>query len=208
MEIETYILQHSSPENALLQELTTETHLKSCRPRMLSGHLQGLLLEQFSRMLSPQKILEIGTFTGYSAICLAQGLAPDGELHTIEKNDEQENFIRKYLSKSGMEKSIKLHIGDALEIIPKMSDMFDLIFIDAHKPEYLDYYQVCLPKLRQGGYIIADNVLWDHKVLDPEKNKDASTQGIIKFNDFVQKDETVDNLILNLRDGLMLIRKK
>ncbi|MEE4197525.1 MAG: O-methyltransferase [Bacteroidales bacterium] len=206
--IEQYILDHSDPEDPLLAELNRETHLKVLRPRMLSGHLQGKILQMISRMIHPGRILEIGTYTGYSAICLARGLNDKGVLHTIEINDELECFIRKYLRKAKLEDRIKLHIGNALEIIPRISETFDLVFIDGDKREYLNYYQTIFNFVKPGGYILADNVLWSGKVIELETPDDDYTRGIFAFNEFIKKDPRVEKVILPLRDGLTLIRKK
>lgn len=206
--IEEYILNHSDQEDPILVELNRETNLKILRPRMLSGHLQGKILEMLSKMIQPKKILELGTYTGYSAICLAKGLKENGTLHTIEINDELEDFISKYISKAGLENQIKLHFGDAREIIPEISDMFDLVFIDADKREYLEYYNIVFDYVKPGGYIFADNVLWSGKVIELESPDDEYTKGIFEFNEFIKKDNRVEKVILPLRDGLTLIRKK
>lgn len=206
--IEDYILNHSDSEDPVLAELNRETNLKILRPRMLSGHLQGKILEMISKMIQPQKILEIGTYTGYSAICLAKGLKNNGTLHTIELNDELEQFIRKYFNKAGLENQIKLHIGNALEIIPKIDEPFDLVFIDGDKREYLQYYHSVLEYVKPGGFILADNVLWSGKVIEQESPDDEYTRGIIEFNEWVKNDHRVEKVILPLRDGLTLIRKK
>ncbi|HNW98566.1 MAG TPA: O-methyltransferase [Bacteroidales bacterium] len=206
-EILQYAEEHTSEEPALLKELNRETHVKMIYPRMLSGHLQGRLLSIISKMLQPENILEIGTYTGYSAICLAEGLQKNGVLHCIEINPEFEEIIRKYIDKSGFSEKIKLHIGDALELLPKMNETFDLVFIDADKEQYLDYYKLVFDKVKPGGIIVADNVLWDGKVME-EKSSDKETRGIKEFNDFIQNDERVENILLPLRDGLMMIRKK
>lgn len=206
--IEDYILNHSDPENPVLEELNRETNLKILRPRMLSGHLQGKILEMISKMIQPQKILEIGTYTGYSAICLAKGLRNNGVLHTIELNDELEQIIRKYFQKAGLENQIKLHIGNALEMIPKIDEPFDLVFIDGDKREYLKYYQSIFEYVKPGGFILADNVLWSGKVIEKELPDDEYTKGIIEFNELVKNDHRIEKVILPLRDGLTLIRKK
>ena len=207
--IEQYILDHSDQEDPVLAELNRETNLKILRPRMLSGHLQGKILEMISKMINPEKILELGTYTGYSAICLAKGLKETGELHTIEINDELEDFTRYWIEKAGLTNSIKLHIGDALEIIPKIEDSFDMVFIDAEKDQYCDYYDVVINKVNKGGFIIADNVLWSGKVIDPDiPTKDHFTRGILKFNKMVQEDPRVENMIFPAFDGLMIIRKR
>ncbi len=207
-ELEEYILDHTTKEDDLLKELSRETHIKVLRPRMLSGHLQGQLLKMISHMVRPQNILEIGTYTGYSAICLAQGLNKDGKIYTIDINDEIEEFTTKYIEKSGLSDNIEFLIGDALDIIPELDVAFDMVFIDADKRNYLDYYKLVFDKIRPGGFIIADDILWDGKVVEELDSKDAQTKGIIEFNDFVQNDERVENVIIPLRHGITLIRKK
>ncbi|MEA2107748.1 MAG: O-methyltransferase [Bacteroidota bacterium] len=206
--IEQFILEHSDPEDPLLAELNRETNLKVLRPRMLSGHLQGKILEMMSKMIRPQKILEIGTYTGYSAICLAKGLQKNGVLHTIEINDELEHYIRKYLQKAGLENIVKLHIGNALEIIPNLVETFDLVFIDGDKRQYSDYYHTLFDYVKPGGFILADNVLWSGKVIELESPDDEYTKGIFAFNELIAKDTRVEKVIIPLRDGLTLIRKK
>jgi len=205
--IETYITDHTSPEDDLLKRLNRETHLKVINPRMLSGHVQGRFLEMISKMIRPKRILEIGTYTGYSAICLAKGLAGNGILHTIEVNPELEEFAKRYFREAGLESQIIQHGGDALELIPQIDETFDLVFIDAAKESYLDYYHLIFDKVRKDGFILADNALWDGKVVDPNQVQDKETQGIIAFNDFITKDDRVENLLLSLRDGIMIIRK-
>lgn len=204
-----YISEHSREEDPILSALSRETHVNIYHPRRSSNHLSGRLLQMFSLMIQPQCILEIGTFTGYGAICLARGLAPGGILHTLEINDEMEAFILKWIEKSGLSNSIKLHLGDALEIIPKINEQFDLVFIDGEKNQYCDYYNVIIDKVKSGGFILADNVLWSGKVIAENiPAKDHFTRGIIKFNNMVQHDERVENLLLPAFDGLMIIRKK
>jgi caffeoyl-CoA O-methyltransferase len=206
--IEQYILEHSDPEDPLLAELNRETNLKVLRPRMLSGHLQGKILEMISKMIRPQKILEIGTYTGYSAICLAKGLQKNGILHTIEINDELEHYIRKYLQKAGLENIVKLHIGNAMKIIPNLDETFDLVFIDGDKRQYSEYYHTLFDYVKPGGFILADNVLWSGKVIELESPDDEYTKGIFAFNELITKDNRVEKVIIPLRDGLTLIRKK
>ncbi len=211
-----YAERHTTAESEILTKINRETHLTQTHPQMLTGHMQGVLLQMISRMIRPQRILEIGTFTAYSAICLAVGLTPPlhgrglggGVLHTIEANPELESTVRKYLKEASLENSVVLHIGDAMEIIPTLNETWDLVFIDADKPNYLKYYKMVLPDIRPGGFILADNVLWDGKVLDPPEKWDKETQGISEFNTFVQQDDRVENLMLPFRDGLMIIRKK
>jgi caffeoyl-CoA O-methyltransferase len=210
-----YAEARTTPEDPVLAKLNRETHLTQVYPQMLSGHLQGTLLRMISRMVKPRRILEIGTFTGYSAINLATGLdgmeQDDGRgamMHTIEVNPEQEEGIRKYIREAGLEDRINLHIGNALGIIPELDETWDLVYIDADKPNYLNYYNLVFPHLREGGFILADNALWDGKVTgDPEK-MDKDTRGIAEFNRYVHEDPRVENLLLPFRDGIMLIRKR
>ena len=205
--IEKYIQDHTSPEDEILARLYRETHLKVLNPRMLSGHVQGKFLEMVSRMINPSRILEIGTYTGYSAICLARGLDKNGILHTIEINAELREFAKRYFHKAGIEKQIIQHTGDAVDIIPRIDELFDLVFIDAAKENYLHYYQLIFDKVRKGGFILADNALWDGKVVDPPENQGKETRGIATFNDYIQKDDRVENVLLSVRDGIMLVRK-
>jgi len=176
-------------------------------PRMLAGHTQGKLLEMLSTMIQPMNVLEIGTYTGYSAICLSKGLTREGVLHTIEKMPEHEDMILNYLGKASIKDKVKLYIGDALDVIPTIDATFDLIFIDADKENYLNYYKLVFDKLRKGGYIIADNALWGGKVLSDANSADKETVGITEFNDHIHQDARVENLLLPFRDGLMIIRK-
>ncbi|MEN6455701.1 MAG: O-methyltransferase [Prolixibacteraceae bacterium] len=206
--LEDYIFSHSEEEDEVLKELDRETNLHVLNPRMLSGHLQGKLLEMFSRMIGPEQVLEIGTYTGYSAICLARGLKEGGQLHTIEIDDELESIAGKYFIKAGLDDKIVQHIGPAVEIIPTLHQTFDLIFLDADKLEYCTYFDLVFDKLRPGGFILADNVLWNGKVLETPSVKDGQTLGIIQFNEKIKNDPRVSQVILPLRDGLMLIRKK
>lgn len=212
-EIEKYIEDHSSEEDALLHELFRETQLKTYYPRMVSGKQQGLFLEMMSRMIKPDYILEIGTFTGYSAIQLAKGLTKNGKIITIDINEELEILTTKYFKKSGLAHKIDFRIGDALKIIPDLNHTFDLTFIDADKEQYLDYYELALAKTRTGGFILADNVWWSGKVLNPEKRTgkskraDKETKGIVAFNEFVKNDNRVEKVIIPLRDGITIIRK-
>jgi predicted O-methyltransferase YrrM len=174
---------------------------------MLSGVVQGRFLSMICAMLSPKRVLEIGTFTGYSALCLAKGLAPEGVLHTIECDDELEDLIREGIARAGETERIVLHIGDAIDVIPQIDEIFDLIFIDGDKREYITYYKAAMTKLRPGGFILADNVLWDGKVLEEPLPQDAQTQGIVAFNAYVEADSSVENVLLPFRDGLMVVRK-
>lgn len=205
--LDQYILDHSSPEEGYLRELDRETNLKILRSRMLSGHLQGQILSMISCMIKPRQILEIGTFTGYSALCLAKGLAEGGKLHTIEIDDELESLAQKYFLKSGTSDRIVQHIGDARQIIPTINQFFDLVFIDADKREYCDYYQLVFDHIPVGGFLLADNVLWDSKVVDPDAANEEQTRGILDFNNLVQNDSRVKNVILPVRDGIMVVQK-
>ncbi len=207
LELEEYILAHTSEEAPVLKELCRETHINVMRPRMLSGHLQGQLFKMLSHMLSPKRILEIGTYTGYSAICLAQGLKEEGKLYTIDINDEIEDFTLSFIEKAGLKEKINFMVGDALEVIPTIDEQWDLVFLDADKRDYLAYYNAVIDNVRPGGFILADDILWDGKVIEPVEKKDKQTQGIIAFNTFVQQDSRVENVIIPLRHGLTLIRK-
>jgi len=206
-QIESYCETHTTSESDLLYRLNRETHLKILRPRMLSGHLQGRFLAMISKMIKPVNILEIGAFTGYSALCLAEGLQPSGALHTIEMDEELEEIITKYFNLSKYKEQLHLHIGNALEIIPALNKTWDLVFMDAEKSEYLRYYEMILPHIKKGGFILADNVLWSGKVTEFVAGNDVETKAIIAFNDFIQSDPRVENLLLPMRDGIMLIEK-
>lgn len=203
-EIERYCQEHTSPELSFLAALNRETHLTQVYPRMLSGHMQGTFLRLICHMIKPERVLEIGTFTGYSAINLALG--SNGIVHSIEVNPELEVLARKYIREAGVEQSVILHFGEAVKIIPELDETWDLVFIDADKPNYLNYYDLVFPRVRKGGWIIADNALWGGKVTETGK-ADKDTAGIIEYNDFLQKDERVENLLLPFRDGLMIARK-
>ena len=208
MNLDEYISKHSDAEPEYLAKINRATHVKLINPRMCSGHLQGRVLSMFCHMIQPNRILELGTFTGYSALCMAEALPEGGVLHTIECDDELEDFILQNFAGSEYADKIQLHIGDALTEIEKLNETFDLVFIDADKREYLDYYEAVLSKLRRGGYIFADNTLWDGKVLKAVEPNDKQTIEIMHFNDFVATDPRVEKVILPLRDGLTLIRKK
>lgn len=207
-DLEHYVEQHSTPESDLLKRLDRETHAKILMPRMVSGHIQGRFLSMISHMIKPHIVLEIGTFTGYSAICLAEGLPPEGKLITIDVNEEIESFARSFIEQSEKGKQIEQRIGNALEIIPGLDMQFDLVFIDADKINYQNYYDLVIDKVKQGGYILADNVLWSGKVFKDIPKMDKDTQALIDFNDMVQNDDRVENVMLPVRDGLLLIRKK
>jgi predicted O-methyltransferase YrrM len=206
--LDDYILEHIDEEGEYLYRLYRATHLKLLYGRMASGHLQGRLLKMFVRMIRPKNILEIGTYSGYSGLCLAEGLEEGGMLHTIEINDEQENFTRPWFENSAYADKITMHIGDALDVIPRLGVKFDLAFIDGDKRKYAEYYEMVLEHLNDGGYILADNTLWDGHVLEPKPIKDPQTRSIVEFNDMVAKDLRVEKVILPLRDGLTIIRKK
>ena len=216
MTLSEYIEQHSSPESDVLQKITRSTHLELINPRMLSGHVQGRVLSMLSQMIQPKRILELGTFTGYSALCLAEGLAKDGELITIEHNDELEDGIRRNLALTPLGEKINLVIGDAKEAMRRLGDEargdeakgFDLVFIDADKKEYCDYLDLVLPLMRQGGWILADNTLWDGHIVESAYDKDKQTVALRAFNDKVAQDERLEKVILPLRDGLTIIKVK
>jgi len=204
---ENYAIGHTSPEPDYLYELYRETNLKTMYPRMLSGHFQGKFLTMICSMLKPERVLEIGTFTGYSAISLALGLPEKGIIHTIDSNIESVEIGLKYFDRAGVKDKIITHIGNALEIIPGIDETFDLVFIDADKENYLNYYHLVFDKLRKGGIILADNAFWDGKVLSEPEKADREALGIIEFNDFVQNDGRVENILVPIRDGLMMVRK-
>lgn len=222
MTLSEYIEQHSSLESAVLQQITRSTHLEVINPRMLSGHVQGRVLSMISQMIRPKRILELGTFTGYSALCLAEGLTEDGRLVTLEHNDEMESSIRRNFALSPLGEKIDLVIGDAKETLKNFElrikdlelgtvsdrgEQFDLVFIDADKKEYCDYLDLVLPLVREGGWILADNTLWDGHIVDSAYDKDKQTIGLRAFNDKVAQDERLEKVILPLRDGLTIIRK-
>lgn len=206
-QLENYILAHIDPEPPHLAKLNRDTHVQLLWANMCSGHLQGRLLKMLVRMIRPRRILELGTFTGYSALCLAEGAPDDAHIHTVEINDELADFITERLDASPWADRIHLHIGDAADIIPSIPDMWDLVFIDANKRTYIEYYDLIMPRLRPGGFIIADNTLWYGKVADPDANHDAQTLGILRFNDHIAADTRVEKVILPIRDGLTIIHK-
>jgi len=207
MTLDEYILSHIDEEGEYLHALYRHTHLELLYPRMASGHLQGRILKMLTHMIKPKNVLEIGTYSGYSALCMAEGLPADGHLYTIEINDEQEEFTRPWLENSAYAEKIDLLIGDALKLVPTLGVTFDMAFIDADKRHYLDYYELVLEHLNSDGYILADNTLWDGHVVEEVKEHDLQTQGIMQFNDFVAADKRVEKVILPLRDGLTIIRK-
>lgn len=206
--INSYTESFTADEPAVLKQLNRQTYANILMPRMLSGHLQGRVLSMISHMVKPGLILEIGTYTGYSAICLAEGLLPDGILHTIDINEELADMAQSYIEKAGFKNRIIAHTGDALKIIPQLDGPFDIVFIDADKENYSRYYNLVFSKVRLGGFIIADNVLWSGNVLKPEHEMDEETQAIHSFNTLVRHDTRVENVLLPVRDGLMVIRKK
>ncbi|AFK04658.1 O-methyltransferase family 3 [Emticicia oligotrophica DSM 17448] len=205
-ELDDYCVAHTTGESELLRRLNRETHAKVLQPRMLSGHFQGRYLSMISHMIRPKNILEIGTYTGYSALCLAEGLQEDGHLLTIDVNEELEEFVRSYINESPQKDKIEFRIGNALEIIPTLKETFDLVFIDADKLNYDKYYDLVFDKVRKGGFIISDNVLWSGKVADPSK-KDKDTLSIRAYNQKLQEDSRTENILLPIRDGLIIVRK-
>jgi len=205
--LEEYIEQHTTSEDEVLYELNRQTHLKAIKPRMLSGHIQGAFLKMVSQMIQPQRVLEIGTYTGYSAICLAEGVCKGGKLITIEKDREMEDFITHYIHKAGKQRVIDLVIGDALKVVDELDGPFGLVFIDAEKKDYLTYYKKIKSKVKQGGYILADNALWSGKVIEKDAMNDPESAGVVAFNNYVQNDKEVENVLLPLRDGIMMLRK-
>lgn len=205
-----YISDHTTQEPEYLRQVRRRTNRLTVNPRMCSGHVQGRFLAFVSRLVQPQSILELGTFTGYSALCLAEGLRPNGKLITIEKNDEMEDLIRENFATSPFAQQLQLEIGNVEEVVKNISGsnpQFDLVFMDADKREYVENYELVFPLVREGGIILADNTLWDGHIIEPEYDHDAQTLGLRRFNDYVQQDSRVENLILPIRDGLTIIRK-
>jgi caffeoyl-CoA O-methyltransferase len=206
-EIEEYILKHTDPESDYLKRLYRDTCVNLLRPRMASGHLQGRVLKMFVKMIRPARILEIGTFSGYSALCMAEGLEEGGRLYTFEINDEQEDFTRPWIERSPYADKIEFIIGDALQLVPQMNVVFDMVFIDGNKRDYIAYFEMVMKYLRKGGFIFVDNTLWDGHVLVLPERSDRQTEGIIDFNDYIVGDKRIEKVILPLRDGLTMIRK-
>lgn len=206
MDLDDYILAHISAEPDHLHRLYRNTYIKHLYPRMCSGHLQGRILKMLTQMIKPRRIIELGSFTGYSALCMAEGMPDDAVLHTIEINDEMAQELESTFAASPWSTRIRLHIGDALQLIPQIDERWDLAFIDANKRNYAEYYELLLPRMNPGAFIFADNTLWDDKVLDAEIPSDPQTQGIIRFNELVAHDSRVEKVILPIRDGLTLIR--
>ncbi|MBR0182808.1 MAG: class I SAM-dependent methyltransferase [Bacteroidaceae bacterium] len=208
MELDEYILKHIDKEGEYLHQLWRATQMKLSYGQMASGHLQGRVLKMLVRMIRPQRVLELGMFSGYSALSMAEGLEDGAELHTFEIFDEIEDFTRPWIEDSPYGKHIHIHIGDALDLVPLMDVMWDMAFIDADKREYVQYYEMILPRLRKGGYILADNTLWYGRITEEVRQSDLQTQGLQQFNDIVAQDDRVEKVILPLRDGLTIIRKK
>jgi len=206
--IDEYAVDHTQPEPELLARLARETHQKVLQPRMLSGHYQGRLLSMISKIARPKTILELGTYTGYSALCLAEGLQKDGVLHTIDINEELKDFQKKYFDLSIFKDQIHQHLGNALNIIPNLDIKFDLVFIDADKPNYPDYFELIINKLNPGGIILTDNVLWSGKVIEKIQEDDESTRALVNYNTLVAADSRLETIMLPIRDGLSISRLK
>ena len=207
-QIEEYVAKHSEKEPQLLNELNHETWEKVLIPRMLSGHIQGRVLSMLTHMINPKNVLEIGTYTGYSALCFAEGLKDGGKIHTIDINEELETMVNSYIEKSNLKDTIINHIGNAIDIIPTLNETFDLVFIDADKTNYSNYYDLVFNKVKSGGYIIADNVLWSGKVIEDKTTLDPDTLALIEYSEKIQNDDRVQNVLFPVRDGLMIARKK
>lgn len=205
-ELENYVSLHSEDEPKLLAELNRETHQKILKPRMLSGHFQGRVLSMISKLISPENILEIGTYTGYATLCLAEGLSKNGIIHTIDNNEELFDFQRKYFDKSDYGDKIVQHLGNAIEIIPTLDKKFNLVFIDADKENYINYFNLILPKMNKGGIILSDNVLWSGKILDEVKKNDKATQTLAEYNQLLKQNKQIETVLLPIRDGLTVSR--
>ena len=205
--LDDYVVAHSQDEPELLQQLTRETYQKILQPIMLSGPYQGRVLSMISKLITPKSVLELGTFTGYATLCLAEGLHPEGEIHTIDVNEELEDFQRKYFDKSGYGTQIHQHLGSAIDILPTLDKTFDLVFIDADKPNYVNYFHLIIDKLNPGGIILSDNVLWHGKVIEPVDAKDVSTNVVLEFNTLLKEDPRIETVLLPIRDGLTISRK-
>ena len=205
--LDKYVVEHTELEPPHLAELNRKTWIEILNPRMIAGHFQGRVLSMLSHMIKPKNILEIGTFTGYSAICWGEGLVEGGEIHTIDINEELETLAQSYVDKAGLSKQVHFHIGNAIDIIPTIKKEWDIVFLDADKANYTNYYNLVFEKVRKGGYIIADNVLWNGKVIDSKTWEEIDTKAILEFNEMVQKDDRVQNVLFPIRDGLMVIRK-
>lgn len=207
-ELENYVANHSQTEPELLAKLNRETHQKILQPRMLSGHFQGRVLSMLSKIINPKNILEIGTYTGYAALCLAEGLAENGILDTIDNNEELYDFQRKYFDQSEWKNQIVQHLGNALEIIPTLNKKYNLVFIDADKENYINYFQMIVPMMNRGGIILSDNVLWSGKILEEVKPNDKSTKALLEYNKIINEDDRVETVLLPIRDGLTVSRVK
>lgn len=207
-ELDLYVCNHTSPEDALLAKINRETHIKVMAPRMLSGHFQGRVLSMLSHMIRPERILEIGTYTGYSALCMAEGLTETGKLITIDVNPQLEQMVRGFFAESAYADKIDFRIANALELIPQLEETFDLVFIDADKQNYPNYYNLVFDKVRSGGYILSDNVLWSGKVTGDYDKLDKETRVLMDFNHMIQQDDRVENVLLPIRDGIMIVRKR
>ncbi|WP_289042981.1 O-methyltransferase [uncultured Olleya sp.] len=205
--LDDYVVAHSQDEPELLQQLTRETYQKILQPIMLSGPYQGRVLSMISKLIRPKSVLELGTFTGYATLCLAEGLHPKGQIHTIDVNEELEDFQRKYFDKSDYGKQIHQYLGSAMDILPDMNKTFDLVFIDADKPNYVNYFHLIIDKLNPGGIILSDNVLWHGKVVEPLNDKDVSTKAVLDFNTLLKEDPRIETVLLPIRDGLTISRK-
>ena len=206
-ELDNYVCKHSENEPVYLQDLNRKTHLNVLQPRMLSGHFQGRVLSMLSHMIQPKRVLEIGTYTGYSALCFAEGLQKEGKVITIDVNEELAEMVEEFITKANMQDKIEAIVGDATEIIPSLEDEFDIVFIDADKKNYINYYHLVFDKVKKGGYIIADNVLWSGKVLEDYEKLDESTRVIMDYNTLIHNDNRVQEVLLPIRDGLMIARK-
>ncbi len=207
-DLDRYCCEHTSKEDALLAKLNRATHVRILQPRMLSGHFQGRLLSMLSKMIQPKNILEIGTYTGYSALCMAEGLTTDGKLITLDVNAQLEDFVRSFIAESDFADQIDYRVVNAMEHIPTLTETFDLVFIDADKQNYINYYHMVIDKVRPGGYILSDNVLWSGKVVQTEGKMDKDTKLLQEFNLMIQNDDRVENILLPIRDGIMVARKK
>jgi predicted O-methyltransferase YrrM len=206
-DLDKYVVDHTEIEPKELARLNRKTWIEILNPRMIAGHFQGRVLSMLSHMIKPTQVLEIGTFTGYSAICWGEGLTENGEIHTIDINEELQDLASEFVTKSGLEEKVHFHIGNAIDIIPTIKNEWDIVFLDADKSNYTNYYNLVFENVKKGGYIIADNVLWNGKVIDKSAFSEIDTQAILAFNEMVQKDERVQNVLFPIRDGLMVIRK-
>ncbi|HIO68810.1 MAG TPA: methyltransferase domain-containing protein [Flavobacteriales bacterium] len=205
--IEAYVERYTSEESKVLKELNRETYSRVLIPRMLAGHLQGRVISMFSHMINPRQVLEIGTYTGYSALCWAEGLQDEGQVHTIDVNEELEEMAARYINKAGQTSSVVTYLGNAVDIIPSIDQTFDVVYIDADKENYSKYYDLVIDKVRTGGYIIADNVLWSGKVVEVEESQDEDTQALVSYCEKIQSDSRVINVLFPVRDGLLVARK-